>query len=162
VDFSAKCFFETNVNGLSFVSARLPEWVDHGMRCAPGGTKFSVGKTSFGSSRYGSAALASKGGGTGLELIVSRGASAQIQEGDSRILIFNLRLASPSYWLQPVAATPRPFAPASLSLESFSRAARGADTPSHNARNAGFFRPTPRHSQSTPKLYTRPLVPGSE
>jgi hypothetical protein len=53
VDFFAKCLFETNVNGLSFVSARLPEWVDHGMRCAPGGTKFSVGKTSFGSSRYG-------------------------------------------------------------------------------------------------------------
>jgi hypothetical protein len=43
VNFFAKCFFETNVNGLSFVSARLPEWVDHGMRCAPGGTKFSVG-----------------------------------------------------------------------------------------------------------------------
>src|SRR6476469_9357891 len=48
---------------------------------APGGTKFSVGKTSFGSYRYGSAALASKGGGTGLELLYRAGLQHKFRKG---------------------------------------------------------------------------------
>ena len=68
---------------------------------------------------------------------------------------FSLRPGSANRPLvQPVAATPRPFVPASLSLESFSPAARSADTPSRNPRNGV--------PQFSPELYTWSLVPGSE